>query len=344
MVTMLTWRRKATGDGLTDCRNGADNLRHHPMHDDTWYTYRCPELQCSKMCTYGFRVGSDGCVSCDCAASVCEGMECPGGELCREETLPCLTAPCPVKAVCKPIGQAGEKLFSYGYVSCLTDKLVPCCVTYLFFPRMHLVLQSHVLCLTVPCTLSYSPMHLVLQSHVPCLTVPCPLSYCPMCLVLQSHVPCLTVPCALSYSPMYLVLQSHAPCLTVPCTLSHAPCLTVPCILSYSPIHLALQSNVPCLTVPCTLSYCPMCLVLQSHPPCLTVPCTLFYCYMYLVLQIMFFTLMWPSNKFGVLRPPPEVHEAHFPQAKKPSTIEAIPSQTCGVIWRISPSYIIIGL
>ncbi len=233
MVTMLTWRRKATGDGLTDCRNGADNLRHHPMHDDTWYTYRCPELQCSKMCTYGFRVGSDGCVSCDCAASVCEGMECPGGELCREETLPCLTAPCPVKAVCKPIGQAGEKLFSYGYVSCLTDKLVPCCVTYLFFPRMHLVLQSHVLCLTVPCTLSYSPMHLVLQSHAPC----------PMPLVLQSHVSCLTVPSTLPYSPMYLVLQSHV------------PCLTVPCALSYSPIHLALQSHVHCFIVICTLSY-----------------------------------------------------------------------------------------
>ncbi len=66
-------------------------------------------MECNKTCAYGFRAGLDGCVRCECASSACEGLKCPGGEVCEEEALPCLTEPCPVRGICKPIDQTGEK-------------------------------------------------------------------------------------------------------------------------------------------------------------------------------------------------------------------------------------------
>ena len=72
------------------------------------------------MCMYGFRENNNGCMTCECKTSACEGQQCDQGQVCREKQLTCPDgALCPVRAECKtatPSGKYPSSLTVFGYL------------------------------------------------------------------------------------------------------------------------------------------------------------------------------------------------------------------------------------
>lgn len=60
----------------------------------------CAGVLCRMLCPYGFELNSEGCPLCKCR-NPCQGIQCPAGQECQLEEIPCAEDVCPPLPTCK---------------------------------------------------------------------------------------------------------------------------------------------------------------------------------------------------------------------------------------------------